>query len=202
MTREPSRQEFAPPLTGSVMGFPAHHGRPGAIGEVHARPHPLIEAPRMLVQLSFMTEGGSVVDHAVLAELSRRQGVAAPDRQARHYAMKWGKGTLRWERHTEFSTYLWEGPLAEDAGDRLVLEVVLGEGGHLAVDVDAVAVLAHRAGVVCLGSERDGRERLGHALDQAREIGGGNRVVADVSGNDVRRHLDDLGLVVHDCLFR
>ena len=25
--------------------------------------------------------------------------------------MKWGKGTLRWERHTEFSTYLWEGPL-------------------------------------------------------------------------------------------
>ena len=30
--------------------------------------------------------------------------------------MKWGKGTLRWERHTEFSTYLWEGPLAERNG--------------------------------------------------------------------------------------
>ena len=24
--------------------------------------------------------------------------------------MAWGRGTLRWERHTEFSTYLWEGP--------------------------------------------------------------------------------------------
>ena len=60
-----------------------------------------------------MTEGGSGVDHAVLSELSRRLGIAAPDRQARHHAMKWGKGTLRWERHTEFSTYLWEGPLAE-----------------------------------------------------------------------------------------
>ena len=98
-------------LTGTVMGLPAHPARPGAIGEVHARPHPAIEAPRLLVQLSFMTEGGSTVDHAVLADLSRRQGVAAPDRMARHHALKWGKGTLRWERHTEFSTYLWDGPL-------------------------------------------------------------------------------------------
>ncbi|MGO4843092.1 DUF3422 family protein, partial [Rhizobiaceae sp. 2RAB30] len=53
------------------------------------------------------------VDHAVLSELSRRLGIAAPDRQARHYAMKWGLGSVRWERHTEFSTYLWEGPLGE-----------------------------------------------------------------------------------------
>ena len=45
------------------MGFPAHEGRPGALGEVHARPHPLIETPRVLVQLAFMTEGGSGVDH-------------------------------------------------------------------------------------------------------------------------------------------
>ena len=47
----------------------------------------------------------------MLSELSRRLGIAAPDRQARHHAMNWGKGTLRWERHTEFSTYLCEGPL-------------------------------------------------------------------------------------------
>ena len=99
--------------TGSVMGFPAHQGRPGAIGEVHARPHPLVEKPRVLIQLSFMTEGGSAVDHAVLSELSRRLGIAAPNRHARHHTMKWGQGSLRWERHTEFSAYLWEGPLAE-----------------------------------------------------------------------------------------
>ena len=61
------------------MGFPAHEGRPGAIGEVHARPHPLIEAPRVLVQLSFMTEGGSGVDHAVLTRIV----AAARHRRAR-----------------------------------------------------------------------------------------------------------------------
>ncbi len=116
MSVEPPRLEFTSSLTGTVMGFPAHEARPNAIGEVHARPHPLIEAPRVLVQLSFMTEGGSSVDQAVLAELSRRLGIAAPEKQARHHAMKWGKGTLRWERHTEFSTYLWDGPLGGHDG--------------------------------------------------------------------------------------
>ncbi|WP_235911887.1 DUF3422 family protein [Mesorhizobium xinjiangense] len=107
---KPQRDDGAR-LTGSVMGFAAHEARAGATGEVHARPHPLISAPRRLIQLSFMTEGGSTVDHAVLAELSRRLGMSPPDRQARHHAMNWGRGTLYWERHTEFSTYLWEGPL-------------------------------------------------------------------------------------------
>lgn len=120
MSVEPQKAGFETRLTGSVMGFPAHEGRPGAVGEIHSRPYPLIEGPRILVQLSFMTEGGSGVDHAVLAELSRRLGVAPPDRRARHHAMKWGKGTLRWERHTEFSTYLWEGPLGPRDANPLV----------------------------------------------------------------------------------
>ncbi|MGB3643105.1 MAG: DUF3422 family protein [Mesorhizobium sp.] len=112
MPTDPTRPEFQPLSAGSVMGFPSHEGRSGALGEVHARPHPLVGSPRVLVQLSFMTEGGATVDHAVLCELARRLGVAAPERQARHYAMKWGNGSLRWERHTEFSTYLFEGPLS------------------------------------------------------------------------------------------
>ena len=114
MPDDPSSLAFTPRATGSVMGFPAHESRPGALGEVHARPHPMVQTPRILVQLSFMTEGGASVDHAVLSELSRRLGIATPDRQARHHAMNWGQGSLRWERHTEFSTYLWEGPLTED----------------------------------------------------------------------------------------
>lgn len=126
MTADPTSLEFLPRATGSVMGFPAHEGRPGALGEVHSRPHPLVEQPRVLVQLSFMTDGGSGVDHAVLSELSRRLGIAAPDRHARHHAMKWGQGSLRWERHTEFSTYLWEGPLFD--GGRAQEDSPFGHG--------------------------------------------------------------------------
>ena len=55
----------------TVLGFPVHQGRAPAIGEVHARPHPVLSAPRVLIQMSFMTEGGSGVDHAALAEIAR-----------------------------------------------------------------------------------------------------------------------------------
>lgn len=96
---------------GGVLGFATHTGRSPALGEVHSRPSPLIDVPRIMVQLSFMTEGGSSVDHAVLADLSKRLGVAPPDRNARHYSMKCGNGRVHWERHTEFSTYLWDGTL-------------------------------------------------------------------------------------------
>ena len=103
------------PKKGSaVLGFPAHEARAVALGEVHSRPHPLIASPRILVQISFMGDGGADEDVAILAELCRRQGVAPPDPTARHYVMKWGTGSLRWERHTEFSTYLWEGPPPEE----------------------------------------------------------------------------------------
>lgn len=113
MSVEPSKLEFSSTLAGTVLGFPAHGGRSDAIGEVHSRPYPLVQQPRTLIQLAFMTEGGAAVDQAALSALSRRLGIAAPDRQARHHAMSWGQGTLRWERHTEFSTYLWEGPLSD-----------------------------------------------------------------------------------------
>ena len=115
MADDPKSLEFRR-VAGGVLGFPTHGGRDGALGEVHARPYPLIEAPRLLIQLAFMTEAGASVDHAVLAALSRRLGIAPPDRQARHHAMKWGKGSVRWERHTEFSTYLWEGPPSSGKG--------------------------------------------------------------------------------------
>ena len=119
MNEETAKEATGHWLAGTVLGMPAHEGRPVAIGEVHARPHPLIEAPRLLLQLAFMTEGGSVVDQAVLAELSRRLGIAAPDRHARHHSMKWGKGGLSWERHTEFSTYLWDCPVDARTGKPL-----------------------------------------------------------------------------------
>jgi uncharacterized membrane-anchored protein len=118
MSGEPTQGEFQPAAAGSVGGFPAHSGRAAALGEVHARPYPLIEKPRIVVQLAFITESGSGLDHAVLAEFSRRLGIAPPDPQARHHAMRWGHGSIRWERHTEFSTYLWEGPLeAREKGE-------------------------------------------------------------------------------------
>lgn len=99
-------------MAGTVFGFPAHVERTAALGEVHARPHPTLEQPSGLIQLAFMTEPGSRSEATLLSELSRSVGAAAPGESERHHAMRLQTGTLRWERHTEFSTYLWIGSIA------------------------------------------------------------------------------------------
>ncbi|WP_377293033.1 DUF3422 family protein [Rhizobium sp. SG2393] len=99
-----------------MFEFPPATARAQALGEIHSRPYVLVGSPRVILQLAFLTEGGSSVDQAVMAELSRSRGVSPPAREANHHAMSWGPGTLRWERHTEFSTYFWDGPVPEKFG--------------------------------------------------------------------------------------
>ncbi len=98
------------------FAFPLAAERRIALGEIHARPLALVKTPRVIFQLAFMTDGGSGVDHAVMANISRQAGVTPPGRDARHHAIGWGPGTLRWERHTEFSTWFWDCPPPESFG--------------------------------------------------------------------------------------
>ena len=99
------------------FSFPMAPGRAEALGEIHARPFALVGKSRVIFQLAFLTDGGSVVDHAVLAGLARARGVPVPGRDTAHFAMPWGQGTLRWERHSEFSTYFWDTPAPAKFGD-------------------------------------------------------------------------------------
>ena len=94
-------------------------GRAEALGEIHARPFALVGQSRVIFQLAFLTDGGASVDHAVLAELARARGVAVPGRDTAHFSMAWGQGTLRWERHSEFSTYFWDAPAPDRFGDSI-----------------------------------------------------------------------------------
>ena len=98
------------------FAFPQATARAQALGEIHARPYALVPSSRVIFQLAFLTEGGSAVDHAVMGELSRSRGISPPGRDSSHHALSWGQGTLRWERHTEFSTYFWDGPVPEKFG--------------------------------------------------------------------------------------
>ncbi len=110
------------PAAERVYGLPVHSERARALGEVHARPAPLIKAPRLVIQLAFMTEGGAAPDFATLSSLARAAGAEAPASSVRHHTVAVGSGTLQWERHTEFSTYRFEGPLTSKAAPAL--------GGH------------------------------------------------------------------------
>lgn len=90
-----------------VYGMPAHADRMTAVGEVHARPHPLLQAPRSLLQIAFMTEGDLSRDKTAMQGLSQRLGVAEPDHAIPLHGLTWDEGDLHCEKHTEFSTYLW-----------------------------------------------------------------------------------------------
>ena len=98
------------------FNFPVSPDRAQALGEVHSRPYALVRSPRVIFQLAFMSDGGSGVDHAVMAGISRERGAQLPTREARHHAIAWGAGTLRWERHTEFSTWFWDAPAPDVFG--------------------------------------------------------------------------------------
>jgi uncharacterized membrane-anchored protein len=92
------------------FSFPVADMRARALGEIHSRPYTLISLPRVIFQVAFLTEANFAADQAILAELSLGQGVPAPATDTSHHTMTWGSGTLRWERHTEFSTYFWDTP--------------------------------------------------------------------------------------------
>ncbi|MEK1867166.1 MAG: DUF3422 domain-containing protein, partial [Ensifer adhaerens] len=49
------------------FAFPVAPMRALALGEVHSRPYALVTTPRVIFQLAFLTDGGSIVDHAVLS---------------------------------------------------------------------------------------------------------------------------------------
>jgi len=95
---------------GLVLGQPAHDGRAAAVGEVHARPFAMVAPPRVIIELAFMTGDDGAADRAALAVIARQSGVAPPAGEAHHHVAPLAGGQLRWERHSEFSTWRWDGP--------------------------------------------------------------------------------------------
>lgn len=90
--------------------FRRHFQHAKAVGEVHSRPFPNMPSNRLILHYAFMSEAGSSVAHAVLADLCRARGVAVPTPELGYHMMEWGKGKLRWESHSEFSTFTYDGP--------------------------------------------------------------------------------------------
>jgi uncharacterized membrane-anchored protein len=89
---------------------PDHPLRYQLVNELHARPFPVIEAPATAVFLAFHTGDEAAnrdreADRALLADLTTRFAAPPPEPGATHYQGPLGRGTLKWESHTEFVTY-------------------------------------------------------------------------------------------------
>ncbi len=83
-----------------------HPLRAALTNEIHARPPLALRAPARASHLAMLSgERGGDADRAHLAELCRSLGSPEPGAQANHHIIDLGFGRLKWERHTEFSSY-------------------------------------------------------------------------------------------------
>lgn len=99
---------------GAAPVFAPHPLRAAVLGELHARPFRLVEAPRVFLHYAFAVAPGAPAraDRDAFEALARAQGLPGPGPDARHHVVAFGGGTLKWERMSEFSTYQWDGPLS------------------------------------------------------------------------------------------
>jgi uncharacterized membrane-anchored protein len=88
-----------------------HPLRAAVLGEVHARPFTPIATPRRILHFAFETVGeAGKADRAALADFIARRGLEPLKDAAKHHRLVLGGATLRWEQHSEFTTYTWELP--------------------------------------------------------------------------------------------
>jgi len=89
----------------------AHPLRAAVLGEVHARPFTPIETPRRVLHFAFDTTGDRAsADRAALIAFCTGRGLSAPQPGGNHHRLVFGATALRWEQHSEFTTYTWELP--------------------------------------------------------------------------------------------
>ena len=95
-----------PILMPRAFAFREHASRRTLAGEVHARPYEQLSAPVRASHLAVMHNGLSAADErAYLTELLAIHGAEPPGSGATHLARDLGGLRLKWERHSEFSTY-------------------------------------------------------------------------------------------------
>ncbi|WP_369601815.1 DUF3422 domain-containing protein [Hahella sp. SMD15-11] len=87
-------------------GLPFSAQRDALFNELHTRPFPTLAHPAHLSHLAIEAPADAEAERAHLSRLCTRYAVPAPLPDANCYYQDFGAFTLRWERHTEFSTYL------------------------------------------------------------------------------------------------
>lgn len=83
-----------------------HPERDRLLAEAHARPSTPVAAPLLATRIATMSgEGGAETDRTHMAALCRKIGASEPGPGARWCVIDGGGWRLRWERHTEVSTW-------------------------------------------------------------------------------------------------
>jgi len=126
-----------------VEGLRDHPLRAALNAEVHSRPFASLQSPQRISHLALLSgEGAAERERRHVAGLCESRGVAGPSPDANHFYCDLGAFRLKWERHTEFSTYTFfvagpfsGGPFAGRAIERPPREWLAGLPGDVLVAV-------------------------------------------------------------------
>lgn len=121
-----------------------HPMRTAIIGEVHARPFTAINLPCRIVHFAFDTSGSAAqADRAALVAFCQSRGLPPPAATEKHHRVPFGVTVMRWEQHSEFTTYTWEmpadpggAPFHPDASSIAAPMRLLPQPGPLLVAID------------------------------------------------------------------
>lgn len=101
---------------GETARLVPHPLRAAILGEVHARPFTALQVPSRVIHFAFDTSGARAqADRANLVTLCQSRGLPAPTPAEKHHRAPFGTTVLRWEQHSEFTTYTWETPSDDGA---------------------------------------------------------------------------------------
>ncbi|HWW48256.1 MAG TPA: DUF3422 domain-containing protein [Xanthobacteraceae bacterium] len=93
-----------------------HPLRAAILAEVHARPVFAISAPARILHFAFDTTGDRAgADRAHLLAFCEARGQAGPLPSEKQHRLVLGATVLRWEQHSEFTTYTWQMPSAAES---------------------------------------------------------------------------------------
>jgi uncharacterized membrane-anchored protein len=113
-------------LSGETAGIANYPLRNQLASEVHARPYEQLTAPVQASHLAILSDDSELPrERELIAALCERFRVAPPSPSARHHSADLGVFRLKWERHSEFSSYTFfhsapfEQPFQETAINRV-----------------------------------------------------------------------------------
>ncbi|GMO22627.1 DUF3422 domain-containing protein [Bradyrhizobium sp. TM233] len=91
-----------------LAGFELHPQRGAVLGEVHARPFTRLIAPVTVLRCAFLSQGEvAAADRQKFVAFCMSHGQAPPDAGTKHHQVTIDTTQLRWEQHSEFSTFTW-----------------------------------------------------------------------------------------------
>jgi uncharacterized membrane-anchored protein len=98
----------------AAWNFVPHPYRAAVLAELHARPFTPLLGPTRVMHFAFDTSGDrAVIDRRNFDEFCIERGQPAAPSNEKHHRVQLGAVALRWEQHSEFTTYSWESPSGE-----------------------------------------------------------------------------------------